>query len=364
MKRKLAQKDLSRVKEFLEQLDIGYERGTFDLSEGILESDEDLVETEETDDVEATSEEEIVTEIARHAQLPQPTVLRHIQNCRDFFETERGEIALSTYNIKLVKVLDQLFSDGLTIPQVIRELREGNTPVSFTETPQERRETAPFPFPRTSSPNAPVDYARKYFEAPRAIELSPEEEFDEMEEWEDEKRGWSIVKWTLLVLLPLVAVTILMGYHLGYLGSGRVEPETQDQLPPPAFLEEREQQTDEPDGTEEREITAENEEEAEEGEDFDEPALLPEEITIDVLNGCGVRGIAGRFAEKLREEGYNVMEVRDADVFTYTHSQIISRVENKEVQGIMEIFNQAELLSEEPQADEPMVTIIIGENDA
>ena len=363
MKRKLAQKDLSRVKEFLEQLDIGYERVTFDLSEGILESDEDLVETEETDDVEATSEEEIFTEIARHAQLPQPTVLRHIQNCRDFFETERGEIALSTYNVKLVKVLDQLFSDGLTVPQVIQELREGNTPVSFTETPQERREITPFPFPRPSSPNA--DNARKYFEAPRAIELSPEEEFDEMEEWEDEKRGWSIVKWSLLVLLPLVAVTILMGYQLGYLGSGRVEPEIQDPPPPPpTLLEERERQADEADGIEEREIAAENEEEAEEGEDFDEPAFLPEEITIDVLNGCGVRGIAGRFAEILREEGYQVREVRDADVFTYTHSHIISRVENKEVQGIMEIFNQAELLSEEPQADEPMVTIIIGENDA
>lgn len=431
MKRKLAHQDLSKVKQFLEQLDIEHEKVTFDLAEGSVESDEpppaygeagfeegghdeeetggegpggeepgeghgvypgedDSAEEGGRTDEGRPNEEENIAEIAQHANLPQPTALRHIHNCRNFFETERGVIASSPYNVKLLKVLDGLFSEGLTVPQVIRELREGKTPVSLPDSQQEsgpgpggpgRREASPFPFPGSSSPNTAVDHARKYFEAPRPFDFSSENELEDMEDMEDMEE-WefgppprrSVVKWILLILIPLIVIAVLMGYHLGYLGSGRVEPEADPHLqdpPPPALIGEKNEETDETDKPGEIGEAPENEEDAageakedEERDEYIEPALQPGEITVDVLNGCGVRGIAGHYAEKLREEGYQVREVRDADHFTYTRSQVINRLEEGEPRSLMELFNQPVLNEEEPVPGEPMITVIVGEDDA
>ena len=61
----------------------------------------------------------------------------------------------------------------------------------------------------------------------------------------------------------------------------------------------------------------------EEGEQ-DSPGLaLP--IRVQVLNGCGVRGIGKRVAPALRERGFDVREIGNAAHFRYGHTLVLDR---------------------------------------
>jgi len=53
-------------------------------------------------------------------------------------------------------------------------------------------------------------------------------------------------------------------------------------------------------------------------------------IQIDVLNGCGVSGIAGTFTSYLRSRGYDVVEIGNYRTFDIPESLIIDRVGNLE----------------------------------
>ena len=44
---------------------------------------------------------------------------------------------------------------------------------------------------------------------------------------------------------------------------------------------------------------------------------------IEVLNGCGESGIANLFTKFLRSEGYDVIDIRNADNFKYKNSVIL-----------------------------------------
>ncbi|MGH7714604.1 MAG: LytR C-terminal domain-containing protein, partial [Vulcanimicrobiaceae bacterium] len=46
------------------------------------------------------------------------------------------------------------------------------------------------------------------------------------------------------------------------------------------------------------------------------------DLAIDVLNGSGVPGIAKKFASLLREKGYNVGKVGNADSYGHAQTQI------------------------------------------
>lgn len=96
------------------------------------------------------------------------------------------------------------------------------------------------------------------------------------------------------------------------------------------------------------------------GKDF---LLLREMITVEVLNGCGVAGIAARVGEMLREEGFQVVNIDNADHFDYLHSQVISRLEEiGAAKTVAEYIPGAELFKE-PLPDYPvMVTVILGKN--
>lgn len=59
-------------------------------------------------------------------------------------------------------------------------------------------------------------------------------------------------------------------------------------------------------------------------------AATVEIIQIDVLNGCGVSGIAGTFTSYLRSRGYDVVEVGNYRTFDVPESIIIDRVGNLE----------------------------------
>lgn len=58
------------------------------------------------------------------------------------------------------------------------------------------------------------------------------------------------------------------------------------------------------------------------------PGNIPyQRIVVEVLNGCGVPGIAQKFTNLLRSEGFDVIYTGNADRMTYNYTQLIERVE-------------------------------------
>jgi hypothetical protein len=58
-------------------------------------------------------------------------------------------------------------------------------------------------------------------------------------------------------------------------------------------------------------------------EDPDQECEVP--VIVEVLNGCGVSGVADRVAARLREEDFDVMFVGNADDFNYEETLIVDR---------------------------------------
>ena len=98
------------------------------------------------------------------------------------------------------------------------------------------------------------------------------------------------------------------------------------------------------------------------GEDF----ILPRDlITVEVLNGCGIRGIAGEMADMLRSKGFRIdnENVGNADNFDYRRTQVVSRLDDTAAaKQVAEAVGGVELIKE-PVANYPvMVTVIIGKD--
>tara|TARA_B100000029_G_scaffold428947_1_gene439118 strand:- start:514 stop:957 length:444 start_codon:yes stop_codon:yes gene_type:complete len=58
---------------------------------------------------------------------------------------------------------------------------------------------------------------------------------------------------------------------------------------------------------------------------------------IEVLNGCGESGVANLFTKFLRSEGYDVIEIKNADNFQYKETIILFH--NEKVQEEAEILS-------------------------
>ena len=63
----------------------------------------------------------------------------------------------------------------------------------------------------------------------------------------------------------------------------------------------------------------------EEPEEIITPAEIPNPIKVEVLNGCGVAGIASRTADFLRKKGFDVRDFKNAERSNYTHTVIYVR---------------------------------------
>ncbi|MFP4496885.1 MAG: LCP family protein [Vulcanimicrobiota bacterium] len=63
----------------------------------------------------------------------------------------------------------------------------------------------------------------------------------------------------------------------------------------------------------------------------DPAAIPPQETWVRVLNGCDVNGLGGLVSDKLKEQGYNVVEVTNADVDTMERTEIIDHFINPEI---------------------------------
>jgi hypothetical protein len=58
--------------------------------------------------------------------------------------------------------------------------------------------------------------------------------------------------------------------------------------------------------------------------------LISDVIQIQVLNGCGVSGVASRFTNKLRLSGFDVVESGNFETFDVQHTFVIDRSGNLE----------------------------------
>lgn len=330
MKRKLVNEDLVKIKKLLNQLQINGKRVTIDLTEQTVEFDAEASGDQEIitpEGAELQSEEQIIAEILAKSEVPEQTGLRYLQNYWDYFEIENEQLIYSPYNVKLLQTIDQLFARGLAHDEVKAKLDEGDD--LFATMPESTKE-----------------FARDYFDS-----LEPMEPLPDYDEDEDEQEAdWTkkAFKWSLAALVGLLLIAV-GSYQLGFLrplgfGPGGVAaPEVNGEIG-----EEREQDENGiSNGEEETEPAV--------------PALTPEEITVEVLNGSGAPGVAGQLAEHLEEAGYQVVDVDNADSFDYIRSQLINRLEGEEeAWELLELVPQAELLSEESAEGEPMFTIIIG----
>ena len=90
------------------------------------------------------------------------------------------------------------------------------------------------------------------------------------------------------------------------------------------------------------------------------------EITIEILNGCGEKGIAGKIADFLRTEHIDVIRSENADNFDYANTMLIQNSDDlynvKTVAKVLELdLNDAEHVMFLPESDSDVdLTLIIG----
>ena len=87
------------------------------------------------------------------------------------------------------------------------------------------------------------------------------------------------------------------------------------------------------------------------------------DVKVEVLNGCGVDGMARTVGNRLRATGFDVMTVDNADRFDYPESIVIDRLGNPEdadrVAEALGISNRIQQIVPDPFRIES-VTVIIG----
>jgi hypothetical protein len=86
-------------------------------------------------------------------------------------------------------------------------------------------------------------------------------------------------------------------------------------------------------------------------------------IRIEVLNGCGVSGIAEKVSRHLRDAGFDVMTWKNADSFNYPETIVIDRTGNLEnarrVASAMGLRTHIQQIVQDPYLME-QVAVIVG----
>lgn len=58
--------------------------------------------------------------------------------------------------------------------------------------------------------------------------------------------------------------------------------------------------------------------------------LISKVIQVEVLNGCGVSGVANKFTSVLRKDGFDVVQIGNFNTFNVEHTMVIDRSGNIE----------------------------------
>jgi hypothetical protein len=95
-------------------------------------------------------------------------------------------------------------------------------------------------------------------------------------------------------------------------------------------------------------------------EAFVKEGRLTEEVRVEVLNGCGLEGAAGKAQERLESNGYTVVAVGNAANFDYKHTILLTPESNEErAERIKELFGMEDDKIERTDYD---VKVIIGDD--
>lgn len=93
------------------------------------------------------------------------------------------------------------------------------------------------------------------------------------------------------------------------------------------------------------------------------PKQTFQNIRIEILNGCGKDGIATQLGTKLRERGFDVMTLGNANSFAFSETLVIDRVgklqDAEQVAQILGTSNLIQQITPDPFRIEE-VTIIVG----
>ncbi|MDI6827224.1 MAG: LCP family protein [Armatimonadota bacterium] len=94
-----------------------------------------------------------------------------------------------------------------------------------------------------------------------------------------------------------------------------------------------------------------------------DPAPIP--AKIEVLNGSGVKGVARKVAESLKQNGYEVTSVGNAPSFDYSTSEIVCRMRNdKAAHHVAAVTGISIIKYETNESADADLTIIIGKDRA
>ena len=96
-----------------------------------------------------------------------------------------------------------------------------------------------------------------------------------------------------------------------------------------------------------------------------EPAVEPAPIRVEVLNGSGVNRAGQRLAERLRELGFDVVDIRNADRPDYPETLVLDRVGNPAyARSVADALGVAETTGEPAPELLLEVTVILGRDQA
>jgi hypothetical protein len=84
-------------------------------------------------------------------------------------------------------------------------------------------------------------------------------------------------------------------------------------------------------------------------------------IRVEVLNGSGEGGVASRVASFLKEGGFHVVDVKNADRFDYFATMVVARVDDPgPARTVSRYLGGPPVIRQASSSDEAEVTVVIG----
>ncbi len=92
--------------------------------------------------------------------------------------------------------------------------------------------------------------------------------------------------------------------------------------------------------------------------------LGKDKVTVEVLNGSGVSGAAGRVAARLREQGYAVIGVADARSYDYNNTEILARpAQRGSAEALAQVLETGNVtVTENLRGNNVDLTVIVGKD--
>jgi hypothetical protein len=93
----------------------------------------------------------------------------------------------------------------------------------------------------------------------------------------------------------------------------------------------------------------------------DRADATPHVVRVQVLNGSGEEGVAGRLASTLREGGFRVVEVRNADRDDYFATLVVARLEDPAgALAVARYLGGPPVIRQTLSSDQTDVTVVLG----